>query len=478
MIESSGIKKIDSRVKIPQELFEFIKHDTYSLLIKGDVGTGKTTLALTLLLALNVKKNCLYLSTRTSPEKMFEHYSWIENFFDSSKKLDLSDGSEVATDIATFVDARLDEPSSLYERITNELMDVKAPIIIIDSWDAISSFMDGDSLKNNARVLQTWRERAGAKIIFVSENPNDKTLDFLVDGIVELNQKHVDHRILREMTLTKLHGVQIRKPSYLFSLHNNLFHGYRPYKPSDFVFSFSEKMESNMKKHEVIIDNSHIKIGYELLDKELGRGFPNKGLVLLELDSHVNPKIMLSFLKKLIEKFCNSKELILFHSIEGINNDLIHQYIDYFKQQNNDGFLEIIEDYTQNQHDDISINMDKDLMSNFLKQLDMQKQNIAQKLILSVVGANLFQNKANATEDYVKKNIEKIKFQSNLTIIVTKSSNEKFNNILLEYADIHLKIIEISGNLLLLSKTPWTHFFAIVPNSTNGFSEIELESIV
>lgn len=478
MIESSDIEKIDSRIKIPQELFEFIKHDTYSLLIKGDVGTGKTTLALTLLLALNVKKNCLYLSTRTSPEKMFKHYSWIENFFDSSKKLDLSDVSEVATDIATFVDARLDEPSSLYERITNELMDVKAPIIIIDSWDAISTFMDNDSLKNNARVLQTWRERAGAKIIFVSENPDDKTLDFLVDGIVELNQKHLDHRILREITLTKLQGVQIGKPSYLFSLYNNLFHSYRPYKPSDFVFSFSKKMELNMKKHEAVIDNSYIKSGFDLLDKELGSGFPNKGLVILELDSHVNPKIMLSFLKKIIEKFCNSEEFILFHSIEGIDNDLVHQYIDYFKQRNNNGFLEIVNDYTQNQHDGISLNMDCDLMSNFLKRLDMQKQNREQKLILSVVGTNLFRNIANTIEDSVKNSIEKIKFQSNLTIIATKSSNEKLNNILLEYADIHLKIIEISGNLLLLSKTPWTHFFAIVPNLTNDFSEIELESIV
>ena len=32
-----------------------------------------------------------------------------------------------------FEDARLDEPESLFERITNELMDIKSPIIVIDT---------------------------------------------------------------------------------------------------------------------------------------------------------------------------------------------------------------------------------------------------------------------------------------------------------------------------------------------------------
>ena len=69
----------------------------------------------------------------------------------------------------SFEDARLDEPESLFERITNQLMDIKSPIIIIDSWDAIASFMDREARLNNERVLQTWRERAGAKLIFISE---------------------------------------------------------------------------------------------------------------------------------------------------------------------------------------------------------------------------------------------------------------------------------------------------------------------
>src|SRR5215213_3545320 len=46
---------------IPSELMQFVKHNTYSLLIKGYSGTGKTTLSLTILRVLNIKSNFFYL---------------------------------------------------------------------------------------------------------------------------------------------------------------------------------------------------------------------------------------------------------------------------------------------------------------------------------------------------------------------------------------------------------------------------------
>lgn len=64
-------------------------------------------------------------------------------------------------------------------------MDVKAPTIVIDTWDAIGHLMDREALTSNAKVLQTWTERAHAKIIFVTEGQHDSTFDFLVDGIVD-----------------------------------------------------------------------------------------------------------------------------------------------------------------------------------------------------------------------------------------------------------------------------------------------------
>lgn len=164
--------------RIPDELERFVRRDTYALLIKGKAGTGKTTLSLTILKTLGQASNFFYISTRVSPRQLFTYYPWLENFVQTIRPQPTSDSEEQVYKMSMFEDARLDEPESLFERITNELMDVKAPIIIIDSWDAIASFMDKEARLNNERVLQTWRERAGAKLIFISEDSSYIRLTF------------------------------------------------------------------------------------------------------------------------------------------------------------------------------------------------------------------------------------------------------------------------------------------------------------
>src|SRR3712207_3440928 len=267
---------------IPEDLLQFIRRDTYSLLVKGFAGTGKTTLALTILNVLGAKNNFFYISTRLSPKQLFQYYPWLEGFLHQSSvhSTNLARDREV---MSTFEDARLDEPESLFERITNQLMDIKSPIIIIDSWDAIASFMDREARLNNERVLQTWRERAGAKLIFISEQPADTTLDFLVDGIVELKQSYYNNVKMREMFLQKLRGTRINRPSYLYTLENSIFHSFVPYQP----IKFEPRRRIAAKVSEPSIDDN-IGSGYPVLDASLGRGFPKRGLVLDRKSTRLN----------------------------------------------------------------------------------------------------------------------------------------------------------------------------------------------
>jgi len=143
---------------IPPELNQFLQRDTSSLLIRGKYGSGKTALSLTILRSLKATDNFFYISTRTSPTQLFDYYPWLSKFVKKQDSLNQYVNSEEHPVHPCFEDARLDEPESLFERITNQLMDIKSPIIIIDSWDAIASLMDKESRINNERVLQTWRE--------------------------------------------------------------------------------------------------------------------------------------------------------------------------------------------------------------------------------------------------------------------------------------------------------------------------------
>jgi len=299
----------DTRINIPTELMQFVERDTYSLLIKGKAGTGKTTLALTILRALNIKENFQYLSTRISPTQLHQYYPWLGEFFGHPRELQTPNTSENGQDAPIFVDARLDEPSSMFERITNQLMDMRSPMIIIDSWDAVGYFMDREALMNNARVLQTWRERAKAKMIFISEEPENNTFDVLVDGIVELRQRHHDNRLVRELFLSKLRGVQINRPSYLYTLNGTMFHSFEPYSPSE--FTVPTKTNTKYTKNPSQLQGRFLKSGNPSLDEAIGGGFPLKSTATINLNHNVNNKVALRFLSQIVSSFISSGSIVL-----------------------------------------------------------------------------------------------------------------------------------------------------------------------
>src|ERR671928_288945 len=288
-VSSKNKKQTEKPIHIPHELMQFVQRNTYSLLIKGYAGTGKTTLSLTILRTLKIKSNFFYISTRISPKQLFLYYPWLGKFVGRPKVSESNEELGQDYNLSSFEDARLDEPESLFERITNQLMDVKAPIIIIDSWDAIASFMDKEARLNNERVLQIWRERAGAKLIFITEDANDTTLDFLVDGIVELRRKYYDDMIIRQIFLSKLRGIMINKPSYIYSLNAALFTTCESYQPGDFAVTIARtRFNKNENAFSSRYVGRYISTGYQELDDLLGGGFLQKGVILVELESNVS----------------------------------------------------------------------------------------------------------------------------------------------------------------------------------------------
>lgn len=273
---------------LPYELLKFVKNESYSLLIKGKPGTGKTTFALTLLDNLNDDSNYFYISTRLSLKQLLFYYPWVEKFFSKDQN---KSGYR-------FEDARLDEPESLFERITNQLMDVKSPVIIIDTWDTIASFMDRESRLNNERVLQIWRERAGAKLIFLSETFDLGILDSIVDGVITLDNIIFESTNNRQLTINKLRGLPIKCSSYSYSLYNGVFY------TSDLIndlnlFSAFEKIKPFHERSKLIVSKPSTKSKSKMLDnfdvKEL---FIENNFISIFVKNDINNELLISLLLK------------------------------------------------------------------------------------------------------------------------------------------------------------------------------------
>jgi KaiC/GvpD/RAD55 family RecA-like ATPase len=431
---------------IPEDLFQFIRRDTYSLLVKGYAGTGKTTLALTILNVLGIKNNFFYISTRLSPKQLFQYYPWLEDFVQQSA----AHGTHLSQDremMSTFEDARLDEPESLFERITNQLMDIKSPIIIIDSWDAIASFMDREARLNNERVLQTWRERAGAKLIFISEQPADTTLDFLVDGIVELKQSYYNNIKIREILLQKLRGTRINRPSYLYTLENSIFHSFTPYQRIKF-----EAHRRDATDLLVVPTVDTIQTGYPVLDASLGSGFPRKGIVLLELDSHVNMTIALMFLQRIVSNLVLSGNPVVLQPVSWMDPSSISHFFETSLPPNKKSLFKIL--WSRK-------NLSADQL---LGALVKTKQKYRNKILLNIMSSESLQE-LHGTKNVrgtLTNMLSRISTHADLSIALLHRSQADILDVVSEVSNIHLRLVMINDTLFLQSLVPSSNLYSVI----------------
>ena len=483
----SSVTKSD---QIPDELEHFVRRDTYALLIKGRAGTGKTTLSLTILKTLGQASNFFYISTRVSPRQLFTYYPWLEQFVQPIKPQPPSDSEEQVYRMSMFEDARLDEPESLFERITNELMDVRAPTIIIDSWDAIASFMDKEARLNNERVLQTWRERAGAKLIFISEDLSYSTLDFLVDGIVELDQTIYDSCRLRQIKMIKLRGVKILNQVYYFSLNNSIFASFQNYKPSEYVLNkflpkdnLCNRKDFSLKPFS-IRGSGRIRTGYPELDNVLEGGLPRKGIVILRYDPTIHIIAITTFLAKIISNFLRRNNPVLLEPICQTNPQtvmtILRSHLGYLP--NNDifkGLWSDIKDSGINQHIEPPQrsqlkNSQIDILE---KSIEMVRKKYSESLMLSIFDwehLKLLEDEFRQSQTCL---LSFLNEKTDISIFVRATGEPVYSHVESQ-ASLKLELNLINGSLFLRPVSPVGPFFGLTPYKIDGIPRISLRALV
>jgi KaiC/GvpD/RAD55 family RecA-like ATPase len=476
--------------RIPEELEHFVRRDTYALLIKGRAGTGKTTLSLTILKILGQASNFFYISTRVSPRQLFTYYPWLDHFVKAIKPQPAPDNEEHVYKMSMFEDARLDEPESLFERITNELMDVKAPIIIIDSWDAIASFMDKEARLNNERVLQTWRERAGAKLIFISEDTSYSTLDFLVDGIVELEQSVYDSCRLRQIKMIKLRGVRMLNQIYNFSLNNSIFTSFETYKPSEYVLDRAASLNDLPKRKDYQLKPypvkgvGRIRTGYPEFDIVLEGGLPSKGIVIIKFDPRIYIIAITTLLAKVISNFLKRNNPVLFQPMSQVNPQtiltIIRSYLGYIP--NNSVFRGLWSDIKGSDTDQNTDPSQYSLLKNsqfslIERGIEMARKKYPESLMLSIFNCESLTSLEADLRQRQTSMISYISEKTDLSIFVG-STEEAAHQPLEAYADLQLEVNLINGSLFLRPVSPIGPIFGLAPYKVDGIPRVNLQVMV
>ncbi len=251
---------------LPREMIDFLlSPGGHSLLIKGDAGTGKTTMALQTIEALSDKQPEYYLSSRVSDVALYHQFPWLKERVeknqlmragmaflrrswnsDGSKRKDLDDvelhvdrrelnrlegqieAGELGLEdeegplmnpdgsVTVEVGSMLPELEMAYDIAETNLP--KKTLVVLDSVEALAENYGIPAYRIMNALQKDLVERAGTNVVFVMETAERSHLDYLGDGIVVLrNSEHGSNRV-RTLDIEKLRGSSIRNWRYLFSL--------------------------------------------------------------------------------------------------------------------------------------------------------------------------------------------------------------------------------------------------------------------
>ncbi len=256
--------------KIPPELEKALSTGIgYSVLIKGEPGTGKTMLAFELLNEFG-GENAVYLSSRVSLPALYKQFPWLEE----RTGFQVIDATQLYFSSKAFL-----KPRSFSDLLHTKLVEGKEPaLLVIDSWEAIMSGEEGEKEEELEKTLtdlvRSYAAEYRMNLILISETTETRLLDYIVDGIVEMRKVTLHGRMAREIILKKLRGIRIDQYKYGFTLDGGRFGFFRPFR----------RREIGKKRRVEIVPNTpeYLSTGCVEIDRILEGGLRRGSTTIME----------------------------------------------------------------------------------------------------------------------------------------------------------------------------------------------------
>jgi len=278
-------------------LLDFFTTGGRSLLVRGDPGTGKTSLVLQLLdyHSKNGFKS-VYQSTRLSAKTLKSHQPWVEVVQGKYGTVPRLEEKQIG-----FQDSRRVDGIRAISGLRQYLDQVKNPFVVLDSWEGL--FFESHTL--GIEEVSKLVEDYDARFVIVTERREQTDLDYLLDGVVVLRRKFHEGRVLREIELKKLRGVSIKQSRFLFTLDSGKFRYLPPFSnvPKTDVVNVGEPIPSKSRL---------FSSGSRALDSILGGGLSQGSFNLIETQNDVPSEVRDLFFRTLFSNFVNLGHSVLF----------------------------------------------------------------------------------------------------------------------------------------------------------------------
>jgi len=459
--------------KLPIEILSFLTSTSRTLLIKGEAGTGKTLLSLQLLRHFSGNGDGIYISTKVSPQTLYDQIPYLKDLVKPDHVLDSSKAGEAFKHVTMIMDLRVRDAPMIIKEVYYKAKDLDEPFIIVDSWDGIVKVMPFEERSKNEDILVKMAEGINSRMIFTSEEPDQTTLDYVVDGIVTLSDSYFEGRRIREIQINKLRGVKIQKKRRVFTLDGGEFRSFDPY---------IKKVPTNFKFPDPIPDSDikHVSTGIRDFDKQLGGGYIKGSFNLFEISDGISNSY-LQMLNPTIINHLNLERLMLYIQSQGSTSDEfdadVKQYLKHPEKLVDQlvCYRQINERTTYTRHLDSRI---EEMLGEFEMSLRtaIQDNNIPFMFI-----TNLDTLECTYGSEEVRRRIGEIvsmiKGSSGVGLAIVNKGHkilEEIGNL----ATSRWRITTINGEVLIYGVAPRTGLYAIESEVSRGYPEIKLTSIV
>ncbi|MBS3816383.1 MAG: hypothetical protein KGY76_02335 [Candidatus Thermoplasmatota archaeon] len=351
---------------IPTEIREFLeKEGGSSIFLEGASGTGKTTLALQLIEEIAEPEKSFYLSTRVSDEALYQQFPWLEEkemrsqITDASKVfLETLYGEEEEEEEASLPEEekekiegaqeflstiREEGPPENVDRTRLNQLDKEIPgleriydridkilpersLLVIDSIEGITHKYGIDMESFVMTIQKDLVENSNTNLIMVLEKEAAPDLEYLSDGVVQMNRYQLEGRNVRSIKLKKLRAVKISQPSYLMSLDGGRFKCFEPYELKISGCREWEAVEAPEEKYST---------GTEDIDELMDGGFDAGSYNVFEVEENVSNEEFFSVIRPIFLNFLAQKKGVLTSLSGGTHPENLKDDLTRFVPENN-----------------------------------------------------------------------------------------------------------------------------------------------
>ena len=460
------------------DIHEFIKNENKSLLIKGNSGTGRATLAAEIAKKHLEKFEIIFISQNVSINNIYKRFPWTKDFLKQSNLVSIKTNPDfMLSESSVILDHLLNTISNRIQKIEDPFVSVKPkpkPFIILEIWDIITKELDNKDVIRIQKIISSIIDKSDGFVIFLTEDTKNTDIDNLIDGVLILNQSFYKSYRLREMQIYKLKGTAINRSKIAFTLTNGRFMTFSPLshrinfeKTNNFIFFPHRKQEFST--------------GNRRLDHKLHGGFKKGSIISIEIEQEVDRFVFVPIFVPLILNFISQRYGALVISAWDqdvsavtryispfVNTDLMNKYFKIIGSNN-----DAKNNYPKKPSKYIISRLETNFANTF-KTWNNEYRKLRNKTEGCIVTVDFsfvelqYQNEILDIQKSIITLSSEIRSSNDLLVMVSRP-HYKSLEVMKNVCDMHMKLMEFNGSVMLASIKPQFFLYNVQTDSNAGF---------